>query len=162
MAASSPNKCRPLANFHPTVWGYHFLSYTPVSHTYFFNTFFSMKFTNQEKVEVDEYKETIRKMLVEAPEDSERKLVLIDATQRLGVAYHFHNEIETSIQNIFDVSQQNDDSLHIVSLRFRLVRQQGYYMSSGNCTTSFIVSLRFQLVGVNKVKFLITNNQHDV
>ncbi|XP_049344246.1 terpene synthase 9-like [Solanum verrucosum] len=117
MAASSPNKSRPLANFHPTVWGYHFLSYTP-------------EITNQEKVEVDEYKETIRKMLVEAPEGSQQKLVLIDAIQRLGVAYHFDNEIETSIQNIFDSSQQNDDNLHVVSLCFRLVRQQGYYMSS--------------------------------
>nr|XP_010323000.1 (E,E)-germacrene B synthase-like [Solanum lycopersicum] len=68
MASSSANKCRPLANFHPTVWGYHFLSYTH-------------EITNQEKVEVDEYKETIRKMLVEAPEGSEQKLVLIDAMQ---------------------------------------------------------------------------------
>ncbi|KAH0708001.1 hypothetical protein KY289_013077 [Solanum tuberosum] len=117
MAASSPIKCRPLANYHPTVWGYHFLSYTP-------------EITNQEKVEVDEYKETIRKMLVEAPEGSEQKLVLIDTMQRLGVAYHFDNEIETSIQNIFDASQQNNDNLHVVSLRFRLVRQQGHYMSS--------------------------------
>ncbi|WMV34391.1 hypothetical protein MTR67_027776 [Solanum verrucosum] len=117
MAASSPIKCRPLANFHPTVWGYHFLSYTP-------------EISNQENVEVDEYKETIRKMLVEAPEGSEQKLVLIDAMQRLGMAYHFDNEIETSIQNIFYASQQNDDNLHVVSLRFRLVRQQGHYMSS--------------------------------
>nr|AAG41892.1 sesquiterpene synthase 2 [Solanum habrochaites] len=118
MAASFANKCRPLANFHPTVWGYHFLYYNP-------------EITNQEKIEVDEYKETIRKMLVEAPEGSEQKLVLIDAMQRLGVAYHFHNEIETSIQNIFDAPKQNnDDNLHIVSLRFRLVRQQGHYMSS--------------------------------
>ncbi|KAH0736630.1 hypothetical protein KY285_012337 [Solanum tuberosum] len=117
MAASSPIKCRPLANYHPTVWGYHFLSYTP-------------EITNQEKLEVDEYKETIRKMLVEAPEGGEQKLVLIDTMQRLGVAYHFDNEIETSIQNIFDASQQNNDNLHVVSLRFRLVRQQGHYMSS--------------------------------
>ncbi|KAG5601085.1 hypothetical protein H5410_032455 [Solanum commersonii] len=105
--------------------------------------------TNQEKVEVDEYKETIRKMLVEAPEGSEQKLVLIETMQQLGVAYHFNNEIEISIQNIFDASQQNDDNLYVVSLRFRLVRQQGHYMSSGNCTPSFIISLRFLLVGVN-------------
>ncbi|XP_069154804.1 sesquiterpene synthase 12 isoform X1 [Solanum lycopersicum] len=124
MAASSANKCRPLANFHPTVWGYHFLSYTHPR---------LIEITNQEKVEVDEYKETIRKMLVEAPEGSEQKLVLIDAMQRLGVAYHFDNEIETSIQNIFDASSKqndNDNNLYVVSLRFRLVRQQGHYMSS--------------------------------
>ncbi|KAL3365979.1 hypothetical protein AABB24_010882, partial [Solanum stoloniferum] len=120
MTTSSPNKSRPLANFHSTIWGYHFLSYTPQL----------TEITNQEKVEVDEYKETIRKMLVEAPEGSLQKLVLIDAMQRLGVAYHFDNEIETSIQNIFYASKQYDDNLHVVSLRFLLVRQQGHYMSS--------------------------------
>ncbi|WMV34388.1 hypothetical protein MTR67_027773 [Solanum verrucosum] len=119
MTTSSPNKSRPLANFHSAVWGYHFLSYTSQL----------TEITNQEKVEVDEYKERIMKMLVEAPEASEQKLVLIDAIQQLGVAYHFHSEIETSIQNIFDASQQNNDNLHVVSLRFRLVRQQGHYMS---------------------------------
>ncbi|KAG5601083.1 hypothetical protein H5410_032453 [Solanum commersonii] len=36
------------------------------------------------------------------------------------MAYHFDNDIKTSIQNIFDVSQQNDDNLHVVSLHFRL------------------------------------------
>ncbi|WMV34365.1 hypothetical protein MTR67_027750 [Solanum verrucosum] len=60
MTTSSPNKSRPLANFHSTVWGYHFLSYTPQL----------TEITNQEKIEVDEYKETIRKMLVEAPDAS--------------------------------------------------------------------------------------------
>lgn len=73
-------------------------------------------------------------MLVKAPEGSLQKLVLIDAMQRLGVAYHFDNEIETSIQNIFDASSKqndNDNNLYVVSLRFRLVRQQGHYMSSG-------------------------------
>lgn len=121
MAGSSPIMSRPLAaNFHPSVWEYHFLSYNP-------------EITNQEQVELDEYKETMRKMLVEVPEDSEQKLVLIDAMQRLGVAYHFDNEIEASIQNIFDASQlykENDDNLYVVSLRFRLVRQKGHYMSS--------------------------------
>ncbi|XP_069155349.1 sesquiterpene synthase 9-like [Solanum lycopersicum] len=122
-SSSSTNKSRPLANFHPTVWGYHFLSYTPQF----------TEITNQEKVEVNEYKERIRKMLVKAPEGSLQKLVLIDAMQRLGVAYHFDNEIETSIQNIFDASSKqndNDNNLYVVSLRFRLVRQQGHYMSS--------------------------------
>ncbi|XP_055830648.1 sesquiterpene synthase 9-like [Solanum dulcamara] len=127
MATSSPIKSRPLANFHPTVWGYHFLSYTPQL----------TEITSQEKVEVDELKETIMKMLVETPDNSAHKLMLIDAMQRLGVAYHFDNEIETSIQNIFDTTMsqlqsrsENDDNLYVVSLRFRLLRQQGHYITS--------------------------------
>ncbi|PHT63796.1 Germacrene C synthase [Capsicum annuum] len=71
-------------------------------------------------------------MLVETPDNSTQKLVLIDAIQRLGVAYHFKNEIKTSIQNIFDESEESnkDDDLYVVALRFRLVRQQRHYMSS--------------------------------
>nr|QBM78973.1 beta-cadinene synthase [Petunia x hybrida] len=120
---SQPVCSRPLANFHSTVWGYYFLSYTP-------------EFTEvsiQEKVELEELNEKVRKRLVETPETSTQKLVLIDAIQRLGVAYHFDNEIEESIQHIFDASQQNekdDDNLYVVALRFRLLRQQGHYMSS--------------------------------
>ncbi|KAG5601159.1 hypothetical protein H5410_032529 [Solanum commersonii] len=110
---SSSSSSRPLANFPSTFWGYHFLSYS-------------------KKLEGDKLKEMMRKMLVETPENSPQKLVLIDTMQRLGVAYHFHNEIEASIQNIFDAQNYDNNDLYVVSLRFRLVRQQGHYMSSGN------------------------------
>ncbi|XP_060181335.1 sesquiterpene synthase 14b-like [Lycium barbarum] len=114
---------RPLANYHPSVWGDYFLSYTHEL------TEISM----QEKVELEELKEKVRKMLVETPDNSTQKLVLIDAIQQLGVAYHFENEIKSSIQNIFDEFERNenddDDDLYVVALRFRLVRQQRHYMS---------------------------------
>ncbi|MCE3215934.1 Germacrene C synthase [Datura stramonium] len=122
--ASSSSSSRPLADFQPTVWGDHFLSYT----------FQQTKISSQEKLEHEDLKERIRKMLVETPDCCTQKLVLIDAIQRMGVAYHFDNEIETFLQNIFDASSQqneiNDDNLYVVALRFRLVRQQGHYMSS--------------------------------
>ncbi|XP_059288200.1 sesquiterpene synthase 14b-like [Lycium ferocissimum] len=113
---------RLLANYLTSVWGDYFLSYTHQL------TEISM----QEKVELEELKEKVRKMLVETPDNSTPKLVLIDAIQRLGVAYHFENEIKSSIQNIFDEFEQNendDDDLYVVALRFRLVRQQRHYMS---------------------------------
>ncbi|OIT36063.1 PREDICTED: germacrene C synthase-like [Nicotiana attenuata] len=123
-SSSGSDSSRPLANFPSNVWGYHFLSYTSEL----------TEITTQEKLELEELKEKVRKMLVDTPDNSTQKLVLIDTIQRLGVAYHFSNEIETSIQNIFDASQQseninNDDNLYVVALRFRLVRQQGHYMS---------------------------------
>jgi len=94
------------------------------------------KISTQEKIEFEELKEKVKKMLVETPDNTTQKLVLIDTIQRLGVAYHFKNEIKTSIQNIFDESKQSknedDDDLYVVALRFRLVRQQRHYMSSGN------------------------------
>ncbi|WMV34116.1 hypothetical protein MTR67_027501 [Solanum verrucosum] len=123
LLAMDANSSRHLANFHSNVWGYNFLPYTSQL----------TEITTQEKLEVDEYKEKVMNMLMEIHDNSTQKLVLIDTIQRLGVSYHFHNEIETSIQNIFDASSQhseNNDNLHVVSLRFRLVRQQGHYISS--------------------------------
>nr|QBM78970.1 germacrene D synthase [Petunia x hybrida] len=115
---------RPLANFHSTVWGYRFLPYTLEL----------TEISNLEKLELEELNEKVKKMLADTPGDCPEKLVLIDTIQRLGVAYHFNNEIETSIQNIFNVSQQDseidDDNLYVVALRFRLLRQQGHYISS--------------------------------
>ncbi|KAM3290109.1 hypothetical protein P3S67_018398 [Capsicum chacoense] len=65
-------------------------------------------------------------MLVETLNNSTQKLVLIDTIKRLGIAFHFHNEIETSLQNTLDASQQQsenyvDDNLYVVALRFRLL-----------------------------------------
>ncbi|XP_019265606.1 PREDICTED: germacrene C synthase-like isoform X2 [Nicotiana attenuata] len=122
-SSSTINIERPLANFHSSVWGDYFLSYTPQL----------TEISSQEKVELERLKEKVRQMLVETPDNSIQKLELIDTIQRLGVAYHFKNEIQTSINNIFDASQQSkneDDNLYVVALRFRLLRQQRYYMSS--------------------------------
>lgn len=120
-----PTITRPLANYHSSVWGDYFLSYTPQL----------TEISSQEKLELEELKEKVRQMLVETPDNSTQKLVLIDTIQRLGVAYHFENEIKTSIQNIFDEFEQNknednNDDLCVVALRFRLVRRQRHYMSS--------------------------------
>lgn len=64
------------------------------------------------------------------------KLVLIDTIQQLGVACHFESEINEILKEIYethlDLDAINDsDDLYIVSLRFRLLRQQGYKVSSG-------------------------------
>ncbi|XP_049369957.1 sesquiterpene synthase 14b-like [Solanum verrucosum] len=110
---------RPLVNYHSTIWGDFFLSYTPQI----------TEISSKEKHEHEELKEKVRQMLVELPDNSTQKLVLIDTIQRLGVEYHFKNDIEISIQNIFEESS-NDDDLYVVALRFRLVRQQRHYISS--------------------------------
>nr|XP_016437571.1 PREDICTED: (E,E)-germacrene B synthase-like [Nicotiana tabacum] len=123
ISCSTTNNERPLANFHSSVWGDYFLSYTPQL----------TEISSQERVELEELKEKVRQMLIKTPDNSIQKLELIDTIQRLGVAYHFKNEIQTSIKNIFDASQQSenkDDNLCVVALRFRLMRQQRHYMSS--------------------------------
>ncbi|KAG5546312.1 hypothetical protein RHGRI_018475 [Rhododendron griersonianum] len=64
------------------------------------------------------------------------KLDLIDAIQRLGVAYHFETEIEQGLHQIYETYHQsghknvnNDEDLYITALSFRLLRQHGYRVS---------------------------------
>ena len=61
----------------------------------------------------------------------------IDAIQRLGVAYHFESEIEAALQRInrtWHHRQLDDagDGVYGTALTFRLLRQQGFPVSSGN------------------------------
>ncbi|KAF3438796.1 hypothetical protein FNV43_RR21561 [Rhamnella rubrinervis] len=60
------------------------------------------------------------------------QLKFIDAIQRLDVAYHFEVEIEEALQRIYDDHQHHlqDDNLYNVSLFFRILRQEGFNVSS--------------------------------
>nr|GMC72494.1 (-)-germacrene D synthase-like isoform X2 [Ipomoea batatas] len=87
-----------------------------------------------EEREVQQLKEEVRKAFIAAPPASPKKLELIDKIQRLGVDYHFENEIEASIRHIFenydDCNKEDDENnLYIVALCFRLLRQEGHHIS---------------------------------
>ena len=60
---------------------------------------------------------------------------LIDTLERLGISYHFENEIEDKLQQFFDLNMDyNDDEaydLYTVALHFRLFRQHGHPISTG-------------------------------
>lgn len=86
-------------------------------------------------------------------EAAAQQLMLIDAIQRLGVAYHFENEIDRVLNNhlLLQVNllpaafgegdkTNEDDDLHIVALRFRLLRQQGHRISCGKSKSRAISS----------------------
>ncbi|XP_056166379.1 valencene synthase-like [Syzygium oleosum] len=61
-------------------------------------------------------------------------LKLIDQIQRLGIAYHLEIEIDEQLEQIhrsyFRFHYGDDDDLHTVALLIRLLRQQGYTISS--------------------------------
>ncbi|KAJ1384847.1 Terpenoid cyclases/protein prenyltransferase alpha-alpha toroid [Sesbania bispinosa] len=64
-----------------------------------------------------------------------QKLKLIDSIQRLGVSHHFEHEIDEALEQIHNtVSNKStitaDGDLHFLALLFRLLRQQGYQISS--------------------------------
>ncbi|KAG5596794.1 hypothetical protein H5410_038026 [Solanum commersonii] len=112
-------------NHHPTVWGDHFLAYANLSGA-----------NEWEEKERKNLKEEVRKMLVISPSKSLQKLGLINKIQFLGVAYHFEHEIEESLSEIYNGYEEwigefgESHGLHVVALSFRLLRQQGYYVSS--------------------------------
>lgn len=86
----------------------------------------------------EQLKEEVRTIFMEADKPSQ-KLNLIDAIQRLGVAYHFHTEIEAALQHMYETHHQHDcqkaKDLYTVALLFRLLRQEGYPVSCGKNQT---------------------------
>ncbi|KAF5948753.1 hypothetical protein HYC85_014710 [Camellia sinensis] len=121
-----PEVTRRSANYHPSIWGDHFLVYA--SHA----TEVDVKMGQQ----LQQQKEEVRKMLVAANDQLSQKLNFIDAIQRLGVSYHFESEIETALQHIYETDYDHHDDkakddLYTIALLFRLLRQQGYPISCG-------------------------------
>ncbi|KAL0399293.1 UNVERIFIED_CONTAM: Germacrene-D synthase [Sesamum radiatum] len=86
----------------------------------------------------------VRTMLAQTPDDSPQKLELIDVVQRLGVGYHFEEEIDKSLRYIHDTYLEyscKDSDLRTIALRFRLLRQQGYPVSCGKDMLMFGIEL---------------------
>lgn len=110
---------RRVGTHHPTVWGDHFLVYA------------NLPGANEgEKKQHEDLKEEVRKMLVMAPLNSLEKLELINTIQCLGVAYHFEREIEEALSYMCTHYEEYwIGDLRDIALCFRLLRQQGYYVS---------------------------------
>ncbi|XP_042028677.1 bifunctional sesquiterpene synthase 1-like [Salvia splendens] len=118
--ASITTSSRPLANFHPNVWGDRFLVYTP------------QPCKAGEKELVEKLKEEVKEELKEASNDIVALLKLVDAIQRLGIEYHFEEEIDQAMQNFsqtFEDFCNDKDDLYANALGFRLLRQHGYKIS---------------------------------
>ncbi|OMO93675.1 hypothetical protein CCACVL1_06399 [Corchorus capsularis] len=78
---------------------------------------------------LEEVKESARKLLV-STKDPHEQLDLIDTLQRLGVAYHFEREIKHILAQLVDPNIADD--LRTVALQFRLLRQNGIFISTGD------------------------------
>ncbi|GAB2292191.1 hypothetical protein Dimus_026442 [Dionaea muscipula] len=114
---------RRTADFHPNIWGDHFMTYVCDDE--------AIKLWREE---AEELKEKVRKMLkdeIMTTANLPKKLKLIDAVQRLGVSYHFEEEIDELLEQIF-INHKTcvaDYDLHDTALLFRLQRQQGSNVS---------------------------------
>ncbi|XP_031265517.1 (-)-germacrene D synthase-like [Pistacia vera] len=118
------------ADYHPSIWGDHFLSYATNSVE-----------TDDEK-KLQELREDIKKMLKADVNKPAAKHDLVDAIQRLGVSYHFQTYIDQILEKVYkaheDSGLQNEnDDLYSISLEFRLLRQHGYNISSADIFNKF-------------------------
>lgn len=59
-------------------------------------------------------------------------LTYVDTLERLGLDNHFPEEIGAALSRVRTESDDGSaDSLHFVALRFRLLRQHGFWVSAG-------------------------------
>nr|WBW04244.1 terpene synthase [Ficus abelii] len=77
--------------------------------------------------------DVLRHVISEAGKDPSEGLKVVDAIQRLGIDYLFEEEIEEILQNqyiLFDhySDKEHNEDLCDAALRFRLLRQQGYFV----------------------------------
>ena len=81
--------------------------------------------------QINQLKVLVRELLTSTATGLSHQLKLIDDIQRLGVSYHFETELAEALENIHARLHDGDLDLYNDSLRFRLLRQHGYNISSG-------------------------------
>ncbi|KAJ4847905.1 hypothetical protein Tsubulata_043128 [Turnera subulata] len=121
MALQGADQVRRSGNYHPSVWGDFFVKREPVD----------KMLVSAWKDEVGVLKEKVRKMLTTplAEENILEKLSVIDVLIRLGIRYHFQKEIDDALLQILKMDEYHgSEDISTIALRFRLLRQRGYYV----------------------------------
>ncbi|KAI3852795.1 hypothetical protein MKX03_028629 [Papaver bracteatum] len=111
---------RRSANYHPNIWDYEFVQ----------------SLTSDYKSEIctnraEKLLEYVRGMF-DGANGLPYSLKLIDTIQRLGLDYHFHDEIKNALDKIYINSKNyhvSPNNQTIEALKFRLLRQHGYEIS---------------------------------
>lgn len=64
-------------------------------------------------------------------------LTLVDALERLGIDHHFQEEIDMALCRVHreetEFTTGSSNELHMAALRFRLLRQHGFFVPAGIC-----------------------------
>ncbi|KAJ4952444.1 hypothetical protein NE237_029276 [Protea cynaroides] len=66
-----------------------------------------------------------------------RSMKLIDTLQRLGIAYHFQEEVK-EVLDLMYTRKDDEDDLFVTALRFRLLRENSYHVSPDDVFHKFI------------------------
>lgn len=122
MALLSDETVRLIGNFAPTLWGDQFLNFT-----------FDNKLQEKYSKEIELLKDEVKTKLTNPERNMVDTMNLIDALERLGISYHFEDEIEYKLERYFGLNTNYEDEnydLSTVSLHFRLFRQHGLQLTS--------------------------------
>ncbi|KAL4576538.1 hypothetical protein LXL04_012633 [Taraxacum kok-saghyz] len=115
---------RRSANYPPSIWSYSYLQSLT-------NNYVGEKYETMSHSLI----EAVRKMISEdgAVQDPLSTLELVDDIQRLGVSYHFRDEISIVLKMIYHCYYEVHENLkksdlNFRALGFRLLRQHGYHI----------------------------------
>ncbi|KAJ4978941.1 hypothetical protein NE237_009721 [Protea cynaroides] len=123
---ASTHSCEPTrrsANYQPSIWGFDFIQ--------------SLKSDYKGEASMIRNKKLVEEVKQKLDDGSMGHLgllELIDDIQRLGLGYHFGEEIKKALDTIVcmkDIETRTNESLHATALRFRLLRQYGYEVNQG-------------------------------
>ncbi|KAM6549096.1 hypothetical protein CsatB_020772 [Cannabis sativa] len=110
---------RRSAKYHPTVW--------ENKHIDSFFTPYNYELHSERLQELKQVTSTS----LRTTKDPCILLKLIDSIQRLGLEYHFENEIEDAVSFIYAHNDQTtSNDLFMTALRFRILRQHGLFVGS--------------------------------
>ncbi|PNT60574.1 hypothetical protein BRADI_5g01766v3 [Brachypodium distachyon] len=114
--ASTPDEKH--TGYEPSPWGDFFIGYKPLQGS-----------EEWMIVRVHELKEDVH-MLFKNCNNATARMFLLDTLQHLGIDHHFEDRIDAVLTEIMDSAElSNSSSLQEVALRFRLLREHGYWVS---------------------------------
>ncbi|KAD4384386.1 hypothetical protein E3N88_24554 [Mikania micrantha] len=115
---------RRSANYEPSLWSFDHIQSL------------SSEYKGEDyKSRADTLKDAVKMMIPKVGDPALRSLELVDDIQRLGIAYHFEEEIRDLMEIIYcnyftthHLHEWNKMNLNLKALGFRLMRQHGYHV----------------------------------
>ncbi|XP_059627315.1 (-)-alpha-terpineol synthase-like [Cornus florida] len=112
---------RRSGNYKPSIWEHHYLQSLS-------SVYSGEEYTRR----AENLKKRVKMMLEQVMMDPLDQLELVDVLQRLGLSYHFKDEISKILEVIFSNNCNWDkwegENLYATALQFRLLRQQGFHV----------------------------------
>ncbi|CAN6382046.1 unnamed protein product [Urochloa humidicola] len=111
--------------FEPCLWGDYFVTYNPPP--------LQQRSEEWMRERRDQLKGEVRQMFETKKDMSMADIMkLVDTLERLGIDNHFVKEIDEALYRVHGEVEDtcNSNDLHVVALRFRLLRQHGFWIST--------------------------------